>query len=82
MVKALFLFIIPIIVYFISGSTESGNIKKSDKKQKHTSESVRSGKRGTGAEGKPKESASLNSLFLDDEDFDVVDLINANRRSK
>ncbi len=82
MIRAIFFLVVPLIVYLISNSTEQSSIIKSNVKQGSEQISPSHKKTNTEAKGMPEEPTSVDNLFLEDEDFDVVDLINANRRSK
>lgn len=73
MLKILILLLAPLVVFAISENSIRGTVKP--KKQKDKSETPK-------PDTKDAPSTTQLELFLDDEDFDIVDLINADRRNK
>lgn len=77
MLKMIVLLLVPLAVFALSDSSIKSTTatKKQDKHNASKPESTPS------SINAPDTTTQLD-LFLDDEDFDIVDLINADRRSK
>lgn len=77
MLKFIVLLLVPLVVFAISeNSDKSTTSKKKSKKKQNAHKAPETPKIEA-----PGATTQLD-LFLDDEDFDIVDLINADRRSK